>query len=67
MTVTTIAAGYLNITTNYLPAGNYLLAGASAIMIILVVVVIIDAILAWSKIKPKKESNLDIKDCALND
>ncbi|MBP2652460.1 MAG: carbon starvation protein CstA [Firmicutes bacterium] len=48
--VTTIAAGYLNITTNYLPKDNYLLAGASALMIVLVVFVIGDAIRVWRKI-----------------
>lgn len=50
LTVTTIAAGYLNITTIYLPQSNYLLAGASGIMIVLVVFVITDAIRTWLKI-----------------
>ncbi|SDF66045.1 carbon starvation CstA family protein [Sporolituus thermophilus] len=47
---TTVAAGYLNITTNYLPKNNYLLAGASAVMIILVIFVIGDAVRTWLRI-----------------
>lgn len=54
LAVTTVAAGYLNITTNYLPKGNYLLAGASAIMIVLVVFVISDAVRTWSRIKAEQ-------------
>jgi carbon starvation protein len=50
LAVTTVAAGYLNITTIYLPKDNYLLAGASGIMIVLVVFVIADAVRTWLKI-----------------
>lgn len=49
--VTTVAAGYLNIVDNYLPKSNYLLAGASAIMIVLVVFVVFDAIRVWLTIR----------------
>lgn len=59
MAVTTVAAGYLNITTNYLPTGNYLLAGASAVMIVLVVSVIVDAIRVWFSMKPNQEAHPD--------
>lgn len=45
--VTTVAAGYMNITINYLPQNNYLLAVVSAIMIVLVVFVVVDAIRTW--------------------
>lgn len=50
LAITVLAAGYLNITTNYLPKSNYLLAGASAFMMILVVFVIADAVRVWMKI-----------------
>ncbi|EAX48385.1 carbon starvation protein CstA [Thermosinus carboxydivorans Nor1] len=51
---TTVAAGYLNITTKYLPKNNYLLAGASAVMIILVIFVIADAIRTWLRLANDK-------------
>lgn len=50
LAITTVAAGYLNITTIYLPKSNYLLAGASGIMIVLVIFVITDAVRTWIKI-----------------
>lgn len=56
LAVTTVAAGYLNITTNYLPKSNYLLAGASAIMIVLVIFVITDAARTWVKISSSENS-----------
>ncbi len=43
MAVTTLYAGYLNITLNYLPKGNYLLAVLSILVMVLVVIIIIDA------------------------
>jgi carbon starvation protein len=43
MTVTTLYAGYLNITTNYLPNGKYLLAVMSVLVMILVVIILIAA------------------------
>ena len=47
MAFTTIYAGYLNITTNYLPKGNYLLAVLSVIIMTLVTIVFIMAIKRW--------------------
>jgi carbon starvation protein len=43
MTVTTLYAGYLNITTNYLPKGNYLLAVLSVIVMILILIILFEA------------------------
>ncbi|WP_378956576.1 carbon starvation protein A [Pelosinus sp. sgz500959] len=57
LAVTTVAAGYLNITTNYLPKNNYLLAGASAVMIVLVVFVISDAVRTWLRISAEQKAN----------
>jgi len=56
LAVTTVAAGYMNITTNYLPKSNYLLAGASAIMIVLVIFVIGDAVRTWIAIKAEQQT-----------
>lgn len=56
LAVTTVAAGYMNITTNYLPKNNYLLAGASAVMIVLVVFVISDAIRTWLAIRAEQQA-----------
>jgi len=57
LTATTVAAGYLNITTNYLPKNNYLLAGASGIMIVLVVFVISDAVRTWIRINSENNTS----------
>jgi carbon starvation protein len=43
MAITTLYAGYLNITTNYLPAGKYLLAVLSIIVMILVIIILFAA------------------------
>ena len=43
MAVTTLYAGYLNITTNYLPKGNYLLAVLSVIVMVLIIIVLFAA------------------------
>lgn len=59
LAVTTVAAGYMNITTNYLPKNNYLLAGASAIMIVLVIFVIGDAIRTWIAIKAEQQAKTE--------
>ncbi len=63
MAATTVAAGYLNITGNYLPKGNYLLAGASAIMIILVIIVVADAVRIWFTLSPKKKAHKEEYAC----
>lgn len=65
LAVTVLAAGYLNITTNYLPKGNYLLAGASGFMMILVVFVIADAVRVWLNIindeKVKADNTVEVQ------
>ena len=43
MAVTTLYAGYLNITLNYLPKQNYLLAVLSIIVMVLVIIIFISA------------------------
>ncbi|HQD36535.1 MAG TPA: hypothetical protein PKV92_05490 [Thermodesulfovibrio thiophilus] len=40
-------AGYQNIVNNYLPKHNYLLAGISVVMIIMVVLIVADSIRVW--------------------
>ncbi|WP_003540357.1 carbon starvation CstA family protein [Desulfotomaculum nigrificans] len=59
LAVTTLAAGYLNIFTNYLPKGNTLLATLSAIMMVLVVVVIVDSVRNWIKLLAAQNSGND--------
>jgi carbon starvation protein len=44
MAVTTLYAGYLNITLNYLPKQNYLLAVLSVIVMVLVIIIFISAV-----------------------
>ncbi len=65
LAVTTVAAGYLNITTNYLPQKNYLLAGASAIMIVLVVFVIADSIRVWQQIRKEQSGKTGLQQKAV--
>jgi len=43
----TMSAGYLNITTNYLPKGLYLLAVLSAVLMVLMAVVFLEAFRKW--------------------
>jgi carbon starvation protein len=50
LTVTTVAAGYLNIVVNYLPQRQYLLAGVSGLMVVMVVVVVGDSIRTWLRL-----------------
>jgi carbon starvation protein len=47
MAVTTLYAGYLNITLNYLPGGKYLLAVLSVIIMILITIVFFAAVKRW--------------------
>jgi carbon starvation protein len=47
MAVTTLYAGYLNITLNYLPKHNYLLAILSVIVMILVTIIFAAAVKRW--------------------
>lgn len=50
LVITTLAAGFMNITGNYLPKGNLLLAVCTAVMMALVVIVIITSIIKWVKL-----------------
>ncbi|SHI85073.1 carbon starvation CstA family protein [Desulfofundulus thermosubterraneus] len=47
LSATTITAGYQNIVINYLPKQNYLLAGISAVMLIMVILIIADSVRVW--------------------
>ncbi|MGB9803866.1 carbon starvation CstA family protein [Desulfofundulus sp.] len=47
LTATTITAGYQNITANYLPKHNYLLAAISVIMLVMVIMIIADSVRVW--------------------
>ena len=48
--VTTLTAAVLNITDNFLPKKNYLLAAISALLILLVVTVTLESIVAWIRL-----------------
>ncbi len=48
--ITTIVAGYQNIVYNYLPKHNYLLAGLSALMILMVILIVADSVRVWIRI-----------------
>jgi len=50
MIVTAMTAGFYNIFQFYLPKGQLLLAGASAVMMALIVFVIVDSVKVWFKI-----------------
>ena len=47
MAITTLYAGYLNITLNYLPKQNYLLAILSVIVMVLVTIIFASAAKRW--------------------
>ncbi|MGE5396617.1 MAG: carbon starvation protein A [Chitinophagales bacterium] len=47
ISVTAITAGYQNIIINYLPQKNYLLAGISALLILMVIAIIIHSLRKW--------------------
>lgn len=47
MALTTMYAGYLNVTTNYLPAGKYLLGVLSVIIMVLITIVLVSAFRRW--------------------
>ncbi|SEJ51972.1 carbon starvation protein [Propionispira arboris] len=57
MITTALTAGFYNIFEFYLPKSQYLLAGASAVMMILIVFVIINSVRVWLQImkSDKKE------------
>lgn len=50
MIVTALTAGFYNIFQLYLPKGQLLLAGASAVMMVLIVFIIVDALRVWRTI-----------------
>jgi carbon starvation protein len=50
MAVTTMYAGYLNITTNYIPKEKYLLAVLSVIIMALVAIVLVSAFMRWNEL-----------------
>lgn len=54
MLVTAVTAGFYNIFEFYLPKAQWLLAGSSVVMMLLIVFVIFDAVKVWLKIKPSK-------------
>jgi carbon starvation protein len=58
LAVTTFAAGYLNITTNYLPKNNYTLAIISGIMMVLVVIVITDSVRRWIQLSKEQAQHV---------
>ncbi|MEN6462921.1 MAG: carbon starvation protein A [Syntrophomonas sp.] len=47
ISVTTITAGYQNIVLNYLPQQNYLLAGITGLLLIMVIAIIIQSLRKW--------------------
>jgi carbon starvation protein len=46
----TMSAGYLNITRNYLPAGKWLLVALSAVLMLLMAVVFVEAFVRWAQL-----------------
>jgi carbon starvation protein len=59
MAITTLYAGYLNITDNYLPGGKYLLAVLSVIIMILVTIVFFAAVKRWYDLMQMKNPVTD--------
>lgn len=57
MIVTAITAGFYNIFEFYLPKGQMLLAGASAVMMVLIAFIIVDAIRTWIGMSAKLREN----------
>ncbi|MEN6327310.1 MAG: carbon starvation CstA 5TM domain-containing protein, partial [Syntrophomonas sp.] len=48
ITVTTVTAGYQNIVSNYMPQHNYLLAGISGLLILMVTIIILHSLRIWT-------------------
>ncbi len=59
MLVTAVTAGFYNIFEFYLPKGQMLLAGASVVMMVLIVFVIVDSVKVWRSIL--KDAQKDLK------
>ena len=64
MAFTTLYAGYLNITTNFLPKEKYLLAALSAIIMVLITVLFVASFNRWRELlqirKPVKDRYGDL-------
>jgi len=58
MFATTLTAGIMNIYVNYLPKKNYLNAGLSVIMIVLVLVIFFEAMKKIASLLKSKESGV---------
>ena len=58
MLVTAVTAGFYNIFEFYLPKGQMLLAGASVVMMFLIVFVIVDSVKVWRSILKEGQKNL---------
>ena len=58
MLVTAVTAGFYNIFEFYLPKGQLLLAGASVVMMFLIVFVIVDSVKVWRSILKDTQKNL---------
>ena len=58
MLVTAVTAGFYNIFEFYLPKGQMLLAGASVIMMVLILFVIVDSVKVWRSILKGAQKNL---------
>jgi carbon starvation protein len=55
----TMSAGYLNITRNYLPPGKWLLVALSAVLMVLMAVVFVEAFVRWSQLLRIRERITD--------
>ena len=55
----TLYAGYLNVFTNYLPKGNYLLASMGSIIMVLMLIVFASAFRRWRELAAIKETVVD--------
>ncbi len=59
LAVTTLAAGYLNVVTIYIPQKNMLLTTIAILTIVLVVAILIDSFIKWYKILQKFSAPID--------
>ena len=55
----TMSAGWLNITRNYLPSGKWLLVVLSAVLMVLMAVVFVEAFVRWSQLLRIRERIVD--------
>jgi len=59
LAVTTLAAGYLNVVTIYIPQKNMLLTTIAILTIVLVVAILIDSFIKWYQILQKFSAQID--------